>query len=77
MHKLCFAKEGGLWYLMHLSRIFQLYLAVSFIDGGNQSTRIKTTELPLVTAKISNNIITRKVCVQLRFSLITLYLPIK
>ena len=30
-----------LWSLMPLSTIFQLYGAVSFIDGGNQSTRRK------------------------------------
>jgi hypothetical protein len=27
---------GGLWYLTSLSTIFQLYLDVSFIVGGNQ-----------------------------------------
>jgi hypothetical protein len=30
MHNLCFVKEGGLWYLMQLSRIFQLYRGGQF-----------------------------------------------
>ena len=35
----------GLLCLKPLSTIFQLYHGGSFIDGGNQDTRIKTTDL--------------------------------
>jgi len=40
----------GLWCLMPLSTIFQLYRG--FIDGGNRSTRRKTTDLLQVTDKL-------------------------
>ena len=33
--------SGVLWYLTQLSTIFQLYRGVSFIGGGNRSTRRK------------------------------------
>ena len=43
----------GLWCLMPLSTIFQLYVAVSFISGGNQSTQRKPpTYLWQVTDKL-------------------------
>jgi len=42
---------AGLWFLTPLSTIFQLY-RVSFIGGGNRSTREKTTDLSQVTDKL-------------------------
>jgi hypothetical protein len=48
----------GLWYLMPLSTIFQQYfsyiMAVSFIGGGNLSTRRK----PLTCRKLLTSFIT-------------------
>ena len=39
----------GLWSLMPLSTIFQLYRGGHFIGGGNRSTQTKTLDLLLLT----------------------------
>ena len=41
----------GLWCLMLLSTIFQLFVVVSFIGGGNKYPE-KTTDLSQVTDKL-------------------------
>ena len=53
-----------LWSLMPLSTIFQLYGAVSFIDGGNQSTRRKppTCCKPLTSQVVVNLTTIRSRC---------------
>jgi hypothetical protein len=42
----------GLRGLTQLSTIFQLYRAVSFIGGGNQSALERTIDLSQVTGKL-------------------------
>jgi len=38
--------EGGFWYLMPLSTIFQLYCGVSFIEGNHSNSDYKITTSP-------------------------------
>jgi hypothetical protein len=45
---------GGYGGLTPLSIIFQYIVAVSFVGGGNRSTRSKTTHLSQVTDKLAN-----------------------
>jgi hypothetical protein len=42
-----------LWCLTPLPTIFNYIVSVSFIDGGNQSARRKSTDLPQVTDKLT------------------------